>query len=469
MASDVQECCSEYNIEATSSEETRVVEIQFCLPDDEKMNTRNPIDDEEMTQDTPERPESPFFGAADWLLSSPRKSDEESVTSVAYFEPTDFDSSYWSKALDVSTATTMGFAVVGLAVALTHPILFLAGLLGIATASASAHCWNGSVSEQSIVLKADVEEEATVEGTSSTSSAAEEGLDEEPQVGASTTLVTKVSQDALPSNWMEIHYPMLRRTILSDYEFVGLSVHDFFNVFFADDAPYSFQLFQAKRGDLDIKYGKWSNTHTPSHLSLTPPECAPDTWTHPSQTRILSFRAKTNNSMVGPPYADTRKEQRYICFSKRLAALEHRTTLSNIPFANCFCVVERWTMRATKDANGLYTTRLSIQADVKFSSYCPWEGAIRTKSGAALTDVVHAWCCMAGQALEMTARAKERRKDHADECAIEVRVSDYESHWTVEPADVTPMTSTPTRRGRLGGIRRSMSNMLSRRRSELTT
>jgi hypothetical protein len=39
---------------------------------------------------------------------------------------------------------------------------------------------------------------------------------------------------------------------------VGLnSATQFFDVFFADDAPYSMRDFQKKRGDVDFVYGKW--------------------------------------------------------------------------------------------------------------------------------------------------------------------------------------------------------------------
>jgi hypothetical protein len=43
-------------------------------------------------------------------------------------------------------------------------------------------------------------------------------------------------------------------------ELAGLNAAaQFFDVFFADDAPYSMRDFQKKRGDVDVVYGRWED------------------------------------------------------------------------------------------------------------------------------------------------------------------------------------------------------------------
>lgn len=55
-----------------------------------------------------------------------------------------------------------------------------------------------------------------------------------------------------------LHYfPQLECQIVNEAKFPGINALEFFEVYFTDDAPYSFKEYQLTTGDIDVKYGKW--------------------------------------------------------------------------------------------------------------------------------------------------------------------------------------------------------------------
>ena len=443
----------EYNVETSTNDQQRV-DIEFCAPEaliveDSEEEVAGAKPSETVLPPPRAVTDSPsFFSGLMLSLSGDNDEgtddEEASVLSVAYFEPTDFNSNYWGKSMD---APTIGFAVAGLAMAITHPLLFIAGLAtawGTATAASQCHdcvsepTWWSFLSSE-VIENAGVSEkddESTKEPSLSSEDTERKGeqqaephadaevpeqlllTQEQSEVPTGNTMLSK-TEDQLPDNWLEIHYPKLKKTVVTDEEFVGLNVLEFVKVFFADDAPYHFKEFQKKRGDLNIQYGLWEDCKLEGHISIHPPALAPDfpvTDYHLYQTRLLTFKAKANSSsLLGPPYATTTKTQRLLILSKGCAVLEMKTSLRDIPFSDRFFVLERWVMNATKDSRGLYTTRLTVQTGVVFTASCPFENMIRSKSASAVSDAVQAWCRMAQQALLWTEKAKRDRILHADD------------------------------------------------------
>lgn len=398
------------------------------------------------------------FGQGGDLQATQKQDDESvgSVNSVVYFEPADFSRSNWES---VMNAPTMGLAFVGIAVALTHPLLFVAGLLtavGTATAASRGYdcidrgmysqIWeslfdsSGVLDNASATTADEGQEEKKAELLKvETTAAISDGLEDRNQkpvdkhhgvnipprhprihpLPPSAPSVALISdQNGLPPDWIAANFTDLKHHVVTDRELIGLNVIEFFRVFFGDDAPYSFKEFQKKRGDLDINYGRWSDEVAKGPLSLHPPSTAGDfpfdTTPYLSyRTRTLNFRAKTNNSsLLGPAFATTTKVQRLLIISKRCAVLEMKTTLRDIPFADRFFVLERWVLHAKKDDHGLYTIFLSISTGVVFTGTCPFESPIKTRSAAAVSDVVNAWCAMASEALKLTEKTKNSRLDH---------------------------------------------------------
>jgi hypothetical protein len=61
-------------------------------------------------------------------------------------------------------------------------------------------------------------------------------------------------------NVVDSHFPPLEICVVRAVELAGLNAAaQFFDVFFADDAPYSMRDFQKKRGDVDVVYGRWED------------------------------------------------------------------------------------------------------------------------------------------------------------------------------------------------------------------
>lgn len=224
--------------------------------------------------------------------------------------------------------------------------------------------------------------------------------------------------------WLLRHFPPLKNVAMEKGgPLVGLNAVDFFHVFFDDDAPYGFRAFQEKRGDLDIKYGSWEPLPTVGPISLFSPwhgafEFPQDVKYRFFQGRRLNFKAKTN-SFFGPPYATTIKMQRFLIINKRLAVLENKTMLYDIPYSDRFFVMERWFITAEK-INDRYVTHVSITCEASFTQSCPFEVQIKSKSTSTISDIVASWCAMAKEAIKLTEMAKldrlrRRQLDFDDE------------------------------------------------------
>lgn len=70
---------------------------------------------------------------------------------------------------------------------------------------------------------------------------------------------TSFSKDSILTldTLIKIHFPALETQLVKQVPFPGLNAEEFFDVFFSDEAPYSFKEFQKKRGDVDVEFGKW--------------------------------------------------------------------------------------------------------------------------------------------------------------------------------------------------------------------
>jgi VAD1 Analog of StAR-related lipid transfer domain len=265
------------------------------------------------------------------------------------------------------------------------------------------------------------------------------------------------AEQAFPENWIKVHYPPLEHYLFGDgagndknsssssaasslhpTEFQGLDVLQFFNVFYSDKAPFTYMEFQKKRGDKDIVYGPWKELPPQGPLSMHPTSTAAASSSSSSnslfplaevdyidfQSRILTFKTKTNNSFLGPPYAATTKEQRVLIVNKKLAILEMKTTLADIPFCDRFHVLERYIIQAEKVLDPQHTSNnnkshhhhyyhcriANASCQVFFQKSCPFETQIRTRSYASIEDVTTAWCHMATQALLLAEKAKLDRQ-----------------------------------------------------------
>ena len=240
-----------------------------------------------------------------------------------------------------------------------------------------------------------------------------------------TTAMQKQQADVLlREGWIPSHYPPLGHAVIEKHEFFGLNVNQFFQVFLADDAPYHYKEFQKKRGDKNIHYGNWKNVHQDNNNDdIVTTSTAPLSM-HPSAdlpfppeldcsefiTRTLSFQAKTNNSLFGPPYASTTKKQRLMIVNKRFGILEAKTTLADIPFCDGFFIMERWILTAQKgETDGNYRCQISTSCQVFFVKSCPFQSQIRTKTISSITDVSKAWLHMATQALALSEQHKQKR------------------------------------------------------------
>jgi len=270
-----------------------------------------------------------------------------------------------------------------------------------------------------------------------------------PSSALPATAITKPSTITMPTNVMEQiqrYFPPLQQCVIDNVELPGLNADEFFDVFFSDSAPYSMRDFQTKRGDVDIRYGKWEDVRSEgdSHSSHIHVESARDNLSqslhsfkktsnptsnptpipaNSTRQRILKFNTLTK-SYFGPAYAKACKTQRATrLFGGRVLVIENVTQLGDIPFSDRFRVMERWVVEAVENSpkqnrtarryndgnDAQYTCKLSVHAEVEMLKSCSWEAQIRKKASETFTEVLKEWCKSATVALKATEEQKRKR------------------------------------------------------------
>lgn len=166
-----------------------------------------------------------------------------------------------------------------------------------------------------------------------------------------------------------------------------------------------------------------------------------------TQERTLTFSTLTK-SYFGPAYAKAVKTQRVTGLGSSVLVVENKTQLVDIPFADRFCVIERWVVEAVEKreepaatdqqaspssavktwrensdvskrpeahwqdrmaVDSPYTCRLTVHIEVEMFKSCSWEAQIRKKAYEASTEMTTEWCKSATVALEATERQKRKR------------------------------------------------------------
>jgi len=238
----------------------------------------------------------------------------------------------------------------------------------------------------------------------------------------------------------EQNFPTLQHDIISGTTFDGLKATECFEVFFDDDAPFSFQQFQQKLGDIDIVYEKWEETTNSPLSSFHPNATTPSDSLTKQMRRVTSFQTLTK-SYFGPAYAQAKKIQVATFFSDALVILENKTILSGIPFGDKFFVLERWILQ-TQDEN---TSRLnaSVQVCMLISS-CPFESQIKKKSVQGCTQMVTLWTRSATEALELTKLKRKQQEEERDLLEEDEEEEDEEEEESLSLAELEPPLSQPS-------------------------
>lgn len=207
----------------------------------------------------------------------------------------------------------------------------------------------------------------------------------------------------------EEHFPKLDHHIISDRVFDGLKATECFELFFDDEAPFSFSQFQETMGDVNISYEKWIENDMPQQ-SFHPNSSLPCEHITKQLSRVTTFRTLTK-SYFGPAYAEAKKVQIASFFSEDMLVMENKTILSGIPFGDKFFVLERWVLETKDDKNSMLNASVQV---CMLTSSCPFEGQIRKKSLQGCTDMFTLWTRSATEALELTKQEKQKAIENID-------------------------------------------------------
>eukprot|EP00531_Pseudo-nitzschia_arenysensis_P014773 CAMPEP_0116141534 /NCGR_PEP_ID=MMETSP0329-20121206/14432_1 /TAXON_ID=697910 /ORGANISM="Pseudo-nitzschia arenysensis, Strain B593" /LENGTH=619 /DNA_ID=CAMNT_0003636721 /DNA_START=205 /DNA_END=2064 /DNA_ORIENTATION=- len=416
--------------------------------------------------------------------------DESSVVSSTssivsrYFEPTDFISweEMYSKAEYVPH---VGFAIAAGGFAFFHPIAFFAGVVtavGAARAAGATYeyamcmqqgksnghegedimlpcdCFN-ALGFNDTLRSANLEAEKALSAAeskladgnavplaksnstcSTTASTVEELQDESIKskvaIAPSASIPSVIesprkakspkSFDA--SQWAKEHFPVLPIVALENVEFRGLNANEFFDVFFADDAPFGFPAFHILRRDKEVQYSCWNTgcaSNDPDRNIELPSFIA-------TKEREVQYHAKTN-SFLGPAFAPTKKLQRAYFVSKKMLVIEIRMTLHDIPFSKQFYLIERWVIDGTRTGSdsisrtnsrkekrkqnnvnspislSSHCVYLTVSSEVYFTEECAFESAVKKESTKQVCEISKCWNAMAQAGLKRTEETRTRR------------------------------------------------------------
>ena len=235
-----------------------------------------------------------------------------------------------------------------------------------------------------------------------------------------------------PTRWVKETFPVLPIIALQNVEFRGLNANEFFDVFFADDAPFGFPAFHLLRRDKEVQYSSWKTGVTSTNPIPSPIA---------SKEREVQYHAKTN-SFLGPAYAPTKKIQRAYFVSKKMLVIEIRTTLHDIPFSKQFYLVERWIIDGTRSGEGIsrsnsknvgsprnknkrheshsakassHCVYLTVSSRVYFTQECPFESAVRKESTKQVCEISKCWNAMAQAGLKRTEESRRKRLRQKEE------------------------------------------------------
>jgi len=372
-------------------------------------------------------------------------------SSETFFKRTDFEISTWSETIQSTESLSLGFISIMAATVVIHPILFVTGAATAVWAVGMLHAvekgyqffsenqiqnmfWDDP--EEPIFTQNPCTRSAitnTPQRNKRNSSANNEDANSTTSyTGPLTPVKTPSKHNILQGrnhvmamdDAIQTHFPSLEHTVVSDVEFPGLNALEFFSVFLADDAPYSFREFQQTRGDVDVVYGNWDRIRKDS-VSFLPEARLKDAYsklpTCSQRERVCTFKTLTN-SYFGPAYANAKKTQRVCKFSTRLVIVESKTELSAIPYSDRFFVVERWVVEAIKhdpSSPMIYTSTLSVSVEIIVLRDCTWERQIKSKTISTMTSMIVKWVENATKALDLTIQRKlERMRCYTDKSMI---------------------------------------------------
>mmetsp|Transcript_23583 Transcript_23583/g.35065 ORF Transcript_23583/g.35065 Transcript_23583/m.35065 type:complete len:696 (-) Transcript_23583:118-2205(-) len=385
--------------------------------------------------------------------------DGSSESLSQFFMKEDFDSSTWSEVNATNSISIFGAAVMTATVVI-HPLVFVAGAATAVWAVGALHAaekgykfftdksfkdlfWADASTEDGDnpeICKAESQQSYEAdnrrqENLESKTSTSEKQVGDiiAPRCKSPTSMIDfsppnkrhLTSEDSIITQY----FPPLEHQIVSDERFPGLNALEFFEVYLADDAPYSLKEFQSTMGDIDIDYGKWERrSNNPATRHSFHPAGAKENDngamkfpTSSKKERELNFKTLTK-SYFGPAYATARKKQRVTKFSTRLVIIESMTELFDIPYCDRFFVVERWIVEADKldppstsstnqRRSPFYIAKLSVSIEVVMLRSCNWERQIRQKTLSTVNELLGSWTKKATKALNLAMQKKlERRK-----------------------------------------------------------
>ena len=140
----------------------------------------------------------------------------------------------------------------------------------------------------------------------------------------------------------------------------------FYELFIANEAPYSMANFLESRGDLEMEVSEWDTTKQAKD---------PD-------KRMMHYKHPVN-APLAPPMAGARKEQSFRRYDDHGMCLETKTFVDDVPMADCFYVADR--IRVAPKGKG--AVKVTMEFDITFIKSTMFKSIIGKTTRSEFTDL----------------------------------------------------------------------------------
>ena len=167
---------------------------------------------------------------------------------------------------------------------------------------------------------------------------------------------------------------------------LACSLGSYFDLFLANDAPHSFEVYQKSEAvrDLDIQISPWREDESEKGSLL----------------RTLEFRHPVSKSLgIGPSHAPTRKQQKLRRFPGCGMIMTSTTTVEGVPASDCFDVMDHWVVEVVKGADPPQVT-LSVKFGASFKKRTFLKSIITKNVKAGTQEWFQGYTVMAQTALK---------------------------------------------------------------------
>jgi hypothetical protein len=212
----------------------------------------------------------------------------------------------------------------------------------------------------------------------------------EPSIPTATSIIQPIPDKAKPS-WETVSAPepdTFTDTVIANLILDNCSLDRFFDLFFANNAPYSLQRFLQSRGDLKLATTDWKlpvSDDNGNDGSSADYKMRTVTYVHPV------------NAPMAPPQASARKEQSYRQYKDRGIIINTQTYVEDVPMTDCFFVEDRIIVNDNNENNR--GVQVTMEFGIIFIKRTMFKSIISSRTRGEYIEIFNAFSTYLSEAL----------------------------------------------------------------------